>query len=92
MSRSQAVKKKIVQRLSELPSEPQASARIPDGKLLTTHEVAELLQTDASTCSKWIDKGILRGYRTPGGHHRVLAKDVREMAVRTGMYLPPELA
>jgi len=69
----------------------QEVARIPDGKLLTTHEVADLLQVDASSVSKWIDKGTLTGYRTPGGHRRVLAKDVRSMAKEWGTFLPPEL-
>jgi excisionase family DNA binding protein len=66
-------------------------ARLPDTKLLTTHEVAELLQVDPSTVSKWVDALILPGYRTPGGHRRVLVRDVRKMALDFGAYIPPEL-
>ena len=43
--------------------------------IYTTHEVAQLLQVNASTIAKWIDQGHLVAFRTPGGHRRVRASD-----------------
>ncbi len=37
----------------------------------TSHQIAELVQVSPSTVLSWIDKGLLRGHRTPGGHRRV---------------------
>jgi excisionase family DNA binding protein len=60
-------------------------------ELYTTHDVSKLLQVDASTVSKWIDKGILMAYRTPGGHRRVRAPDLRSFLVAHQMPVPEEL-
>src|SRR5579863_6825649 len=60
-------------------------------ELYTTHDVSKLLQVDASTVSKWIDKGILMAYRTPGGHRRVRAPDLRTFLVAHQMPVPEEL-
>jgi excisionase family DNA binding protein len=38
---------------------------------LTTHEIASLLEFDPSTVSKWVDRGLLGAFRTPGGHRRI---------------------
>jgi excisionase family DNA binding protein len=62
--------KKAAAKIEEKP----AVTYTPQHKLFTTHEVAQLLQVDASTVSKWIDKKILLAFRTPGGHRRVQAQ------------------
>ena len=62
--------------------------RLNDEKLLTSHEVAKLLQVNASSVVKWTKDGILPTYRTPGGHRRVLVSDLREFVVKRGMYVP----
>ena len=54
----------------------------PSGRLFTTHEVAHLLQVDASTVAKWVDQGKLTAFRTPGGHRRVRDSDFREFCER----------
>jgi len=59
--------------------------------LYTTYEVGKLLQVDTSTISKWIDKGILIAYRTPGGHRRVRSADLRTFLVAHQMPVPQEL-
>lgn len=46
-------------------------------RLFTTHEVAALLQVDASTIAKWIDSGKLVAFRTPGSHRRVKESDFK---------------
>src|SRR5579872_4382022 len=60
-------------------------------ELYTTHDVSKMLHVDASTVSKWIDKGILLAYRTPGGHRRVRSGDLRTFLVAHQMPLPEEL-
>lgn len=60
-------------------------------RLYTTYDVAHLLQVDASTVSKWIDRSILLAFRTPGGHRRVRAGDLRSFLVAHQMPVPSEL-
>jgi excisionase family DNA binding protein len=61
-------------------------------RLLTTHDIAEMVQVDASTISKWIDRGILVAFRTPGGHRRVRAGDLVTFLRQHEMPVPEELA
>jgi two-component system response regulator VicR len=44
--------------------------------LYTTHEIADLIQMDQSTIAKWIDKGVLKGFKTPGGHRRAFKSEL----------------
>src|SRR5712692_9718805 len=60
-------------------------------ELFTTHDISRLLQVDPSTVSKWIDKGILMAYRTPGRHRRVRSADLRNFLVAHRMPVPEEL-
>lgn len=60
-------------------------------KLLTTHDVARLIQVDTSSVSKWVDKGILLAFRTPGGHRRIRTSDLRSFLMHHQMPIPAEL-
>lgn len=60
-------------------------------QLYTTHDISRLLQVDPSTVSKWIDRGILLAFRTPGGHRRVRATDLRTFLIAHEMPVPEEL-
>ena len=60
-------------------------------QLYTTHDISRLLQVDPSTVSKWIDRGILMAFRTPGGHRRVRSADLRTFLVAHQMPVPEEL-
>ena len=59
--------------------------------LYTTHDISQLLQVDPSTVSKWIDRGILIAFRTPGGHRRVRSSDLRTFLIAHQMPIPDEL-
>lgn len=59
--------------------------------IYTTHDIGTLLQVDASTVSKWIDKGLLTAYRTPGGHRRVRRDDLKSFLIAHQMPVPSEL-
>lgn len=60
-------------------------------QLYTTHDISRLLQVDPSTVSKWIDRGILVAFRTPGGHRRVRSGDLRSFLITHQMPVPEEL-
>lgn len=60
-------------------------------QLYTTHDISRLLQVDPSTVSKWIDRGILMAFRTPGGHRRVRSTDLRSFLIQHQMPVPEEL-
>lgn len=60
-------------------------------QLYTTHEISRLLQVDPSSVSKWIDRGILLAFRTPGGHRRVRGADLRNFLIAHHMPIPDEL-
>jgi excisionase family DNA binding protein len=60
-------------------------------QLYSTHEISRLLQVDPSSVSKWIDRGILLAFRTPGGHRRVRGSDLRNFLVEHHMPIPDEL-
>jgi excisionase family DNA binding protein len=59
--------------------------------LYTTTEVARLLQMDGSTIAKWVDKGFITAFRTPGGHRRVRASDLRAFLIANEMPIPKDL-
>ena len=60
-------------------------------KLLTTHQVSDLLQVNAGSVAKWVDQGLLRSYRTPGGHRRIAREDLVAFVEEQGMFVPEEL-
>jgi len=60
-------------------------------RLYTTHEIADLLQVDPSTVSKWIDKGLLPAFRTPGRHRRVQRAHLTDFLRAHRMPVPEEL-
>ena len=46
-----------------------------DKKPLTTGEIAGFCHVTYRCVLKWIERGKLSAYHTPGGHSRVKAKD-----------------
>ena len=39
-------------------------------------ELARLLHVDESTVKRWADRGLIRCYRTPGGHRKFTSRQV----------------
>ena len=50
-----------------------------------------MLQVDPSSVAKWIDRGVLLAFRTPGGHRRVRAADLVQLLEAHRMPIPREL-
>ncbi len=47
-------------------------------KHLTTGMVASICHVTVNGVKKWIRKGRLKAYKTPGGHYRILKEDLEE--------------
>lgn len=60
-------------------------------RFLTSHEVASLMQVSPSAVLRWIDQGLLRAFRTPGGHRRVGVAALVDFLRAQGMPVPPQL-
>jgi excisionase family DNA binding protein len=59
--------------------------------LYTTHAAAQILQVHPFTVAKWIDRGVLKAWRTAGGHRRLQAADLKAYLVEHGLPIPAEL-
>lgn len=60
-------------------------------QLFTTHDAAKILQVHPYTVAKWMDRGLLKAWKTAGGHRRVQAADLRRYLLDHQMPIPPEL-
>lgn len=65
------------------------------GDVLSTKEAANICRVALSTIVYWFDKGLIRGYRTPGGHRRIfrvdLEKFMKDHAIPLGNRLDDQL-
>jgi excisionase family DNA binding protein len=43
--------------------------------IYTSGQVAKMFGVSGQTVNKWIDTGLLKGFRVPGGSHRRVMKD-----------------
>jgi excisionase family DNA binding protein len=66
--------------------------KIHADRLLTSHEVGELLQVNPSSVKNWVDEGRITAFRTPGGHRRIRVADLVEFLDRHDMPIPRKLA
>ncbi len=61
-------------------------------RLLTSHEVGDLLQVNPSSVKKWVNEGRIAAFRTPGGHRRIRVSDLVDFLQRHAMPIPRPLA
>jgi len=64
---------------------------MPEKPYFSTQDISRLLNVSLSSVSKWIDKGELKAYLTPGGYRRVRRENLVEFMKRYRMPIPPEL-
>jgi len=67
--------------VAELFSAPALDS---DGRFLRTREVALLFQVSERAVTDWARKGRIRSVRTPGGHRRYPAGEVRSLLQASG--------
>ena len=84
-----ALKKRLVRVIDAQLVAPAENGAV---RLFTTHEVAALLQVDASTIAKWIDQQKLIAFRTPGGHRRIREAELKAFCEKFGMPITGALA
>jgi hypothetical protein len=77
---------------SSLEVDERAVSMAKGDKVLSSGEVAQICHVAPRTAQKWIDAGLLKGYRIPGSRDRRVPIDemVRFME-HHGMPVPPEL-
>ena len=56
----------------------RASKKGHAGDVLSTKEAAVICKVALSTIVYWFDKGLIQGYRTPGGHRRIFRSDLEK--------------
>jgi excisionase family DNA binding protein len=61
-------------------------------KNLSTFAIAEMLRVDPGSVANWIDQGLLKAHRTPGGHRRVVSDDLMAFLRDHKMPVPTELS
>lgn len=57
----------------------------------TTGEVADLLHIHQTTVIDWAKKGIVKSYRTPGGHRRIQRDELLNFLNNHDMPVPDEI-
>jgi len=62
---------------------PDGTASGFEGRLLRTREVALLFQVSERAVTDWARKGRIPSVRTPGGHRRYPADEVRALLERS---------
>ena len=58
---------------------------------LSTFAIAEMLKVDPGSVANWIDQGLLKAHRTPGGHRRVIEENLIRFLREHKMPVPEEL-
>lgn len=56
----------------------RGQARQGTNAVLSTKDAARICKVALSTIVYWFDKGLIKGYRTPGGHRRIFMSDLEE--------------
>ncbi len=55
-----------------------------DEEVCSTREAAERLGVSLRTVQLWTEAGLLRAWKTPGGHRRILTSSVDRLLQRRG--------
>ena len=63
-----------------VPIPPTRGETVKSPEWLSRTEVARLFQVSASTVTRWAREGKVPAKRTPGGHYRYPAAEVRRLA------------
>ena len=77
--------------MSNSESQSTELAPLARGHWLSLKEASELLGIHFTTLRKWADDGLIRVFRTPGGHRRFSVADLRHfLETRASHVSPPD--
>jgi excisionase family DNA binding protein len=65
-------------------SDPNGNSASGGRAYMTRSEVSRLFGVSASTVTRWARLGLLKAFRTPGGHYRFPAVETRRAFERAG--------
>ena len=77
-------KESLVSAVVDGPHDPPRVAPGSESGFLSRREVARLFGVSLSTVTRWALTGLIATIRTPGGHYRYRAEDVRQAARSEG--------
>ena len=58
--------------------------------VLTTIQAAKFCNSTQMTIIRWISSGKIKAHKTPGGHNRILKKDLYEFMIKNHMPIPDD--
>jgi excisionase family DNA binding protein len=61
-----------------------------DKEVFTTYDAARICNANIASIKNWIAKGLLRAFRTPGGHYRIKRRDLELFVQKYNMPYPFE--
>lgn len=61
-----------------------------DKEVYTTYDAARICNANIASIKNWIAKGLLRAFRTPGGHYRIKRRDLELFVQKYNMPYPFE--
>lgn len=64
--------------------------KVPE-RTYTTHQIAKICDVYPSSVNGWINRGKLKAYETPGGHHRVTREELLSFLKRLDIPVPGDL-
>ena len=59
-----------------------------DKAVFTTYDAARICNANIASIKNWIAKGLLRAFRTPGGHYRIKRRDLELFVQKYNMPYP----
>jgi len=62
--------------------------QVKEKEIFTTYDVARICGANVASIKNWMAKGMLRSFRTPGGHYRVRRRDLELFARKYNMPFP----
>ncbi len=71
------------------PKPPGPPGSEAETKLLSRGDVARLFGVSPSSVTRWARAGLIKAFRTPGGHYRFPAEEARRVAQRLAAGEPP---
>ncbi len=57
-------------------------------EVFTTYDAARICNANIASIKNWIQKGLLRAFRTPGGHYRIKRRDLELFLKKYNMPYP----